>query len=47
MYAVFRSGGKQYRASKGDRLRVEKLPAEDGATVEFDQVLLVGDGANV
>lgn len=47
MYAVFRSGGKQYRASKGDRLRVEKLPAEDGTTVEFDEVLLVGEGANV
>ena len=47
MYAVFRSGGKQYRAAKGDGLRVEKLPAEDGATVEFDEVLLVGDGANV
>ncbi|MEL6870140.1 MAG: 50S ribosomal protein L21 [Pseudomonadota bacterium] len=47
MYAVFKSGGKQYRASKGTRLRVEKLDAEAGASVEFDQVLLVGDGANV
>ena len=47
MYAVFKSGGKQYRASKGDKLRVERLPVEDGATVEFDEVLLVGDGANV
>jgi large subunit ribosomal protein L21 len=47
MYAVFRSGGKQYRASKGDRLRVERLDAEEGATVEFDQVLLVGEGADV
>ena len=42
MYAVFKSGGKQYRASKGTRLKVEKLNA-----VEFDQVLLIGDGANV
>ncbi|MEM8547188.1 MAG: 50S ribosomal protein L21 [Pseudomonadota bacterium] len=47
MYAVFKSGGKQYRASKGARVRVEKLDAEPGAAVEFDQVLLVGDGANV
>ncbi len=47
MYAVFRTGGKQYRASKGDKLRVERLDAEEGATVEFDQVLLVGEGANV
>jgi large subunit ribosomal protein L21 len=47
MYAVFRTGGKQYRASKGDRLRVERLDAEEGATVQFDQVLLVGEGADV
>lgn len=42
MYAVFRSGGKQYRASTGDVLRLEKIEAEEGAGVEFDQVLLVG-----
>ena len=47
MYAVFRTGGKQYRASKGDRLRVERLDAEEGATVEFDEVLLVGEGTDV
>ena len=47
MYAVFRTGGKQYRATKGDRVRVERLDAEEGATIEFDQVLLVGEGANV
>ena len=47
MYAVFKSGGKQYRASKGTRLKVEKLDAEQGSAVEFDQVLLIGDGANV
>ena len=47
MYAVFRTGGKQYRATKGDRVRVERLDAEEGATVEFDQVLLVGEGGNV
>ena len=47
MYAVFRTGGKQYRASQGDRLRVEKLDAGVGDTVEFAEVLLVGNGADV
>ncbi len=47
MYAVFRTGGKQYRASKGARLRVERLAGNEGDTVEFDQVLLVGEGAKV
>ncbi len=47
MYAVFRTGGKQYRASKGDVLRVERLDAEVGDTVAFDQVLLVGEGTKV
>ena len=47
MYAVFRSGGKQYRAAKGDLLRVEKLDAAPGDKVEFDQVLLVGEGSDV
>jgi len=47
MYAVFTTGGKQYRASKGDRLRVEKLEAEVGDEVEFDQILLVGQGSEV
>jgi large subunit ribosomal protein L21 len=47
MYAVFRTGGKQYRAVKGDVLRLEKIDAEEGATIEFDQVLLVGEGADV
>ena len=47
MYAVFRSGGKQYRAAKGDVLRLEKIDADEGATVEFDEVLLVGEGGEV
>ena len=47
MYAVFRSGGKQYRASEGDRVRVERLEADEGDAVEFDQVLMVADGADV
>jgi large subunit ribosomal protein L21 len=41
MYAVIKTGGKQYRVSEGDVLRVEKLPVEAGENVEFDQVLLV------
>ena len=47
MYAVFRTGGKQYRASKGDTLKVEKLDAAEGDSVEFAEVLLVGEGASV
>jgi len=41
MYAVIETGGKQYRVSKGDVVRIEKLEAEAGASVEFDRVLLV------
>lgn len=47
MYAVFRTGGKQYRAKTGERLQVEKLDVEEGATVSFDEVLLVGEGSDV
>ncbi|MBT8080998.1 MAG: 50S ribosomal protein L21 [Gammaproteobacteria bacterium] len=47
MYAVFRSGGKQYRAAKGDVLRLEKIEADEGATVKFEEVLLVGEGSEV
>ena len=47
MYAVIATGGKQYRVEKGALLRVEKLAAEAGSTVEFDQVLLIADGDRV
>jgi large subunit ribosomal protein L21 len=47
MYAVIATGGKQYRVNEGGVLRVEKLDAEEGATVEFDRVLLVGDGDKI
>jgi len=47
MYAVFKTGGKQYRAGKGDRLKIEKLDAAEGDNVEFNEVLLVGEGENV
>ena len=46
MYAVIRTGGKQYRVANGDQIRVEKLDAEVGAKVTFDEVLLVGDDAS-
>ena len=47
MYAVFRSGGKQYRAEKGVVLRLESIEAEEGATIKFDQVLLLGEGSDI
>jgi len=42
MYAVIRTGGKQYRVSQGETLRVEKLPGDVGSTITFDQVLMIG-----
>lgn len=47
MYAVFKTGGKQYRAQAGESLRVEKLDVAPGATVDLDQVLMVVDGDRV
>ena len=47
MYAVIVSGGKQYRVQEGHTLKLEKLNAEAGATIEFDRVLLVGTGDDV
>lgn len=47
MYAVIKTGGKQYRVSAGEKLKVETLPAEVGAEVTLDQVLMVGDGEKV
>ncbi|GAA06956.1 MULTISPECIES: 50S ribosomal protein L21 [Photobacterium] len=47
MYAVFQSGGKQHRVSEGQTLRLEKLDAETGASIEFDSVLLVANGEEV
>nr|VFK45397.1 MAG: large subunit ribosomal protein L21 [Candidatus Kentron sp. TC]VFK47888.1 MAG: LSU ribosomal protein L21P [Candidatus Kentron sp. TC]VFK59463.1 MAG: large subunit ribosomal protein L21 [Candidatus Kentron sp. TC] len=41
------TGGKQYRIQVGDSLRVEKLVAEEGASVTLDKVLMVGDGENI
>lgn len=42
MYAIIRTGGKQYRVSEGDTIRVEKLPGEVGGEVELSDVLMVG-----
>lgn len=42
MYAVIRTGGKQYRVSEGDTLRVERLPGEVGSNIDFDDVLMIG-----
>jgi len=44
MYAVIATGGKQYRVEKGAVLRIEKLVGEPGATVEFNEVLMIADG---
>ena len=45
MYAIIVTGGKQYKVSEGDVLKVEKLDAQPGDTVTFDQVVAVNDGA--
>jgi len=42
MYAVIETGGKQYRVAAGDKLRLEKIHAEEGAEVSFDKVILLG-----
>ena len=47
MYAVIRTGGKQYRVSQGDTLQVETIDANAGDSIEFDQVLMVGEGEQV
>ena len=48
MFAIIKTGGKQYRVKQGETLRVEKLAVEAGATVEFSEVLLVaGEGADL
>jgi large subunit ribosomal protein L21 len=47
MYAVVRTGGKQYRVAGGDLVRVDKMVAEQGSTVTLNDVLLVGSGADV
>ncbi|MCG6886055.1 MAG: 50S ribosomal protein L21 [Proteobacteria bacterium] len=47
MYAVIETGGKQYRVEQGQSIKVEKLNADEGASVDLDKVLLVADGDDV
>ena len=47
MYAVIKTGGKQYRVKEGDVLKIEKLELETGSTVDFSEVLLVANGDDV
>jgi large subunit ribosomal protein L21 len=47
MYAIIRTGGKQYHVSQGERLRVEKLDGDVGASIELEDVLMVVDGEDV
>ena len=47
MFAIVRTGGKQYRVAAGDKIAVEKLPGEAGDTVTLDDVLLAGDGGEI
>ena len=47
MYAVIKTGGKQYRVAPGEKIKIETLEAEVGATIVLDQVLMVADGEAV
>ena len=47
MYAVFQSGGKQHRVSEGQIVRLEKIELEVGASVDFENVLMIADGENI
>ena len=47
MYAVIKTGGKQYRVSAGEKLKIEQIPADVGAEITLDQILMVGEGETV
>jgi large subunit ribosomal protein L21 len=47
MYAVVKTGGKQYRVAAGEKIKVEQIPADVGAEITLDQVLMVGEGESV
>ena len=47
MYAVIKTGGKQYRVAAGEKIKVEQIPAEVGAEIILDQILMVGEGESV
>ena len=46
MYAVIKTGGKQYKVAAGEKLKIEQIPAEIGSEITLDQVLAVGEGAS-
>ena len=47
MYAVIKTGGKQYKVVAGEKLKIEQIPAEIGSEITLDQVLAVGEGASL
>ena len=47
MYAIVRTGGKQYQVSSGDQLRVEKIDGNIGDTIELTDILMIADGENI
>lgn len=47
MYAVIKTGGKQYRVSAGEKVKIESIPAEVGSLIELNQVLMVADGDKI
>ena len=47
MYAVIKTGGKQYKVTEGQTLKVEKLPVDEGGSIELNEVLMVADGDDV
>ena len=47
MYAVIKTGGKQYRVAAGEKIKVEQIPADVGSEITLDQVLMVGEGESV
>ena len=47
MYAVIETGGKQHRVVEGELIKVEKIEAETGSTIDFDRVLMVGEGESI
>jgi large subunit ribosomal protein L21 len=47
MYAVIKTGGKQYRVAAGEKIKIEQIPAEVGTEITLDQVLMVGEGESV
>ena len=47
MYAVIKTGGKQYRVAAGEKIKIEQIPADVGTEITIDQVLMVGEGESV